>query len=403
MTTYPLPTLSVTVTSAGISAPSFADIVNSLIASYQTVYGADVVIDASSQDYQWIAIQAAAINDSNQTAIAVYNDFSPGTAQGAGLSSVVKVNGISRLVPSNSSAAIVIVGQAGTTITNGVVGDDAGLGTRWDLPGTVTVPIGGSTTVTATSETAGAVAADPNTLTVILTPTAGWQTSNNPSAAARGAPVETDAQLRRRQTTSTANPSETVLAGIVGAISNLAGVTNVSFVDNDTGSTDANGVPEHTLSMVVEGGDLQSIVDVIGLRKTIGCNTFGNTSGTYTDPTYGFLKTISFSIPTQKTILVAITVTPLAGYSGTVTAEIKEAVAAYISALGIGTDVILTRIYAPALLRGPFAVVADPNDPNTYEITSLLIAVSPGSPGSSDLVIAYDQLPVCLPTNVTVS
>ena len=45
----------------------------------------------------------------------------------------------------------------------------------------------------------------------------------------------------------------------------------------------------------------------------------------------------------------------------------------------------------------------DPNDPNTYEITSLLIAISPASPGSSDLVIAYDQLAVCAPTNVTVS
>ena len=402
MTTFPLPTLIAQVTAAGITAPSYSDIYNSLLASYALIYGSDILTDASTQDTNWIAIQAAAINDANSLAIAVYNDFSPATAQGAGLSSVVKVNGIQRLVPSNSSAAIEIVGQAGTPITNGIVGDNAGLNTQWALPSVVNIPVSGTITVTAICTTAGAVTANVATLTVILTPTAGWQTASNAAAAAVGAPVETDAALRLRQTNSTALPSQTTLAGIFGTISNLAGVTDVGFDNNTTNATDGNGVPGHTLAMVVEGGDLQSIVNEIGASLSIGCGTFGNTSGTYVDPNYGFNYTIFFSIPTQQTILVQVTKTALTGYTTAIGTEIQNAVAAYISALGIGADVLLSRIYAPALLQGPFAAPASPNDALTYEITSLLIAISPGSPGSSDLTIAWNELAVCAPSNVTI-
>ncbi len=72
--------------------------------------------------------------------IAAYNSFSPGFAQGAGLSSIVKINGIARKVPSNSQCVVTIVGQAGAQITNGIIGDNLNLGTQWALPALVTIP-----------------------------------------------------------------------------------------------------------------------------------------------------------------------------------------------------------------------------------------------------------------------
>lgn len=47
----------------------------------------------------------------------VYNAFSPSTAQGAGLSSVVKINGIRRKTASYSTVDLRIVGQVGTIVT----------------------------------------------------------------------------------------------------------------------------------------------------------------------------------------------------------------------------------------------------------------------------------------------
>lgn len=405
MTTYPLPTLACTISGTGITAPSYADILTSLAVSYAQIYGSDVSLDPSTQDGQWLAIQAAAINDSNQQAILAYNQASPATAIGDGLSSVVKINGIARLVPSYSTAVVTVVGQAGTVVTYGLVGDSASLGTQWSLPVSVTIPGGGSINVTATCIDPGAITAAAGTLTVMLTPTAGWQSVTNAANASPGQPVETDAQLRARQALSTQNAAQSVVGAVYGALSNLTGVSAVSY-DENTGSTaDANGVPGHSIAFVVEGGSVQDIVDTIGSKKGVGCGTYGTTSGVWTDPTTGVAYTINYSVPTLKTILVAITVKALTGYSSAIGTSLKTAIANYISALGIGEDVSFTRIYVPAQLAGPYgiAAAATPTDGSTYKVTALAIAISPAAPAGADLVIAWNERAVCVVANVTLT
>jgi hypothetical protein len=65
MATYPLATLACTIDENGISAPSYADILASLQASFQSIYGSDIYIEADSQDGQWLATIAQIINDGN--------------------------------------------------------------------------------------------------------------------------------------------------------------------------------------------------------------------------------------------------------------------------------------------------------------------------------------------------
>lgn len=407
MTDYPLDTLACTIDANGITGPSYADILLSLIAQYQAIYGSDVVLDADTQDGQWLAIQARAIFDCNDVSMATFNQFSPTYAQGLGLSSIVKINGIARLVPSNSTADVTIVGQAGTTITNGTIGDNASLNTQWVLPAEVIVPGGGSIVVTAICVTNGAVTADADTLTVILTPTAGWQTVTNAANAAPGSPTETDADLRRRQALSTQLPSQTILGGIVGALSDLSGVTHLMPYENDTGSTDGNGLPEHSICISILGGTLQDIVDIIGSRKTIGCNTYGGgtgaTSGNYVDPISGINYTINFNIPTLKLILVTINIVAGTGYSSTIGDEIKAAIVAAINDSAIGQDVQYTRLYVPALLSGPYATPSLPTNNSTYELTSILISISPAAPAAADAVIAFNQLAYTATGSITLN
>src|SRR4051794_209612 len=112
----------VTIDASGISAPTYAEILTSLQDSMRSIYGDDIYIEADSQDGQFLAILALAIKTANDASIDVYNSFRPGFAQGGGLSSVVKINGLKRLVPSNSSVVLTLIGQAGTIITNGFVG-----------------------------------------------------------------------------------------------------------------------------------------------------------------------------------------------------------------------------------------------------------------------------------------
>lgn len=250
--------LSATVTAQGISAPDYQTILTKITGFFQQIYGTDAYIEPDSKDGQMVALVALAIHDANNTAIAVYNSYSPSTALTDALSRNVKINGISRKGETRSTVDLVLTGTTGTTITNGSVRDDNGI--VWNLPATTTID---GNPVTATCNTPGAVAALTGTITKINTPTRGWVSVNNPAAATVGAAAETDAELRIRQTQSVALPSLTPFDAVDGALANISGVTRHKLYENDTGTVDANGLPAHSISVIVDGGDATTIAQTI--------------------------------------------------------------------------------------------------------------------------------------------
>ena len=76
-------TTAPTIDATGITAPSYADVLAFIQAKYQAIYGADIYLGNDSQDGQFLGVIAQAISDANSVAVAVYNAFSPATAQGA--------------------------------------------------------------------------------------------------------------------------------------------------------------------------------------------------------------------------------------------------------------------------------------------------------------------------------
>lgn len=373
----------------GIHEPAYSDVLAYCQQSYQAIYGSDVYLGNDSQDGQLLAIFAAAINDVNSATIAAYNSYSPSTAQGTGLSSVVKINGIARLPATNSQVGVTLTGTAGTTISGGTVTDTSNQ--QWLLPTPVTIPPSGTIDVTAIAQNSGAVYAAPGAVANIGTPTRGWQTASNANAATPGVNAESDAGLRRRQASSTAGPSQTVLGGILGAIANLAGVLRYMPYDNDTNATDINGVPSHSIALVVEGGAVQDVVNAIGGRKSPGTGTYGTTSGTYTDA-YGIPATIRFFQPSYVPIAVNITIRALTGYTSLVGGEIVAALVAYLTTLPIGQSVFLSRLYVPANLVGPAASPISPNDAGTYDITAITIGRAGQTIGASDVTLAFTEV-----------
>ena len=119
--------LSATVTAQGISAPDYQTILDTLTSYFRQIYGSDAYLEPDSKDGQMVALVALAVHDANNTAIEIYNSFSPTTAQAAALSSNVKINGITRKVATNSTADLLLTGTAGTTITNGSARDKNGI------------------------------------------------------------------------------------------------------------------------------------------------------------------------------------------------------------------------------------------------------------------------------------
>ncbi|PCR45690.1 hypothetical protein CQA70_03510 [Klebsiella pneumoniae] len=384
--------LSATVTAEGISAPDYQTVLDTITGYFQHIYGSDAYLDPDSKDGQMVALVALAIHDANNTAISVYRSFSPATALGDALTSNVKINGITRRAATNSTVDLLLTGTVGTTITNGSVRDTNSV--VWNLPATVVIGSDGTVVATATCVNSGAVAAVAGSVNGINTPTRGWASVTNPLAATVGVAAETDAELRVRQSQSVALASLTPFDAVDGAIANVEGVTRHKLFENDTETTDANGLPAHSISAIVEGGDATSIANTIRSVKGQGVSTYGTTAVIVTDK-YGNPYTIRFSRPIDVPVYVSITLKALTGYSSEVGDEIKAAVASYINSLAIGDSVLLSRVYSPANLG-----VVSGGNARYYDIMELLIGRSADDVAAANLVVAYDESASCSVDNI---
>ena len=389
-----LTTIAPTIDATGISVPSYDEILTWLQDQYRSIYGDDTYLDADSQDGQLLAVFASAMNDVNSAAVVIFNSFSPATATGAALARNVKINGISKQAESSSAVDVNLVGQAGTTISSGIVTDPNQV--QWLLPSSVTIPTSGSIIVTATCGTAGAVALAAGVALTISTPTRGWQTATTAAAAAEGAAVESDAALRVRQKTSVALPSKTVLEGMVGAVANVTGVTRYASYENDTNVIEANGLPPHTTAIVVEGGDAQAIADAIAAKKGPGAGTYGTTTETVTDA-YGTSHQISFFRPADAAVTVAVTLKALSGYATATSTDIKQAISDYINGVAIGGG-------AAQAVEWDSSIAAAKGVANntTFKLSSLVLT-GPAGAGTPDVPLAFNQAATCTPDSVTLT
>lgn len=381
------------VTQNGITAPAFDEVLEYFQGKAREIFGQDIVITPDSQDGQLVAIFAQALADVNAQAVAVYSAFSPSTAKGIALDTAVKTNGLTRHQATHSTADLRIVGQAGTTIRNGVAIDTNG--NKWMLPATVVIPTAGEITVTATAQEAGDIAASAGAINRIGTATLGWQTVSNPLASTVGLAQETDDELRTRQSQSTSLPSVSLWEGIIGAVLALDGVRRISGICNNEDAPTKEGVPGHTIALIVDGGEVEDIARTIYLKGGEGTGTYGSVSHTLMDD-YGFPHTVRFSRPTSVAIKAKVTIKPSATYLSDVANEIKQRIADYINGLAIGTSVNLPRVLSSAVKD------CDTGVDTRFDVQSIELARSDGALEAKSITIAWNEAAMCSVEDVTI-
>jgi uncharacterized phage protein gp47/JayE len=368
---------------SGYHYPTYNDIRDDMIDHFRQIYGQDIYLGNDSQDYQMISIFALKIYDTFQAVELDYNNRSPKTAIGTALDALVKINGLTRKKASYSTVQVTLTGEPGTQVIGGVVRDLNNV--QWSLPYRVNIGSSGTVTVTATCRKIGAVSATVGSVTGIVTPTKGWISVTNPEQAVLGQPVETDVQLRARQTISVANPSRTVLESTKGAIAAVSGVTRYSVSENDTNLTDSNGIPGHSISAIVEGGNDMDIAKAIYLRKSPGCGTYGTTTvpvlSTENVPT-----NIKFFRPIYKKVAVQVRVKKLTGYTKEVEAAIINYVKYYLQILAIGQSVYLSSIWAVAA-----RAIADITNP-TFSVVEVKLGIAGSNPTVANIPISFNQV-----------
>lgn len=374
---------------SGLHLPTYNDILEDMIDSMKKIYGQDIYLENDSADYQLLSILALKVHDSYQAVQYAYNSRSPATAIGAALDSVVKLNGIYRKPAGYSTCELTITGTPFTEIINGSVKDNTG--NVWSLPASVVIGSDGTVKSTATCNVAGAVTALPGDITQIDTPTFGWKAVNNEVSAIPGNAIETDGELRQRQTISVSNPSQTMLAGTLGAIRALKNVARVSVYENDTNISavdpDNNpfGLPPHSITCVVEGGNDNDIAEAILYHKGIGCYTNGTTVISVKDQNE-YINTVRFYRPSYVPIFVHIKIKKYTGYISSLASTVKSAIYDYIQGLEIGRDVSISMLTGIVVGCNP-----NPSKP-LFGISSITIGRSKEELAAGDVDITYNEV-----------
>lgn len=268
----------------GLILQTQAELIAFYTTSYQTIYGADVVLTSDTPDGQMMNLQIQAVLDLQDLVMQVYNSFDPDNAFGVVLDQRVAINGIQRQVGTftitnvtiTNSQSINLYGLDQTAQPVYTVAD--GAGNQWQLQVTRTGLSPAANALPFQAATPGAVVSVPNTITVPVTIVLGVTSINNPTTyTVLGINEESDAELKVRRQKSTAFSTQGYYNGLLAALGNVPGVSYAFIEENDTGTDNADNVPGHSIWVIVAGsGANADIAQAIYTKRNAGCGMYNS-------------------------------------------------------------------------------------------------------------------------------
>ena len=167
--------------SNGITTKTRDELVQYFTAQYQSIYGQNIDLSASSPDGQMMNIFVQAILDIEDLLVQIYNSFDPDSAIGTQLDQRVAINGIQRQngtytvtpISITVTQALNLYGLDQTIQPVYTVSDNAG--TQWLLETTQTIGVAGTYSYQFRAQNPGAVSTVPNTITVPVTVVLGYR------------------------------------------------------------------------------------------------------------------------------------------------------------------------------------------------------------------------------------
>ena len=303
----------------GLQVITQNELVENLTQSFQTIYGEDINVDSNSPDGQIINIFAQNIEDFYELLSQVNASFDPDQAIGTVLDQRCAINGIQRKGGTYTYVNIDVTTDRSVTLDGVDQAGEEGAYTISDNEGNLFVLVGTSDLSTGTSsvqfraKNVGAVEVLPNTITTPVTIILGVKSVNNPSGAAvQGVNEETDAELRERRKQSVSISNQGYVDGLLAALLNIEDVTSANVYQNRGNTTDADGIPAHSIWVVVRGGTNAEIGKVldnkvaggVGMKGSVTVNVL-QADGTYAP--------YNFDRPTAQTLYADIQITPLNG------------------------------------------------------------------------------------------
>lgn len=307
-------------------------------------------VSSTSVAGQFIGIVAAVASEVWEALQATHSSFDPEQASGLFLDFLSSLTGTLRQEATKSTVTATVNLNNGTTLPIGsqayVSGNTAAIFTTLEEV-TNTSGIAANFSVAMEATITGPVVANAGTLTVILTPVAGWNSITNAADATLGEDEETDASLRLRREQELRATGAGSVEAIRADLSAVTGVEEVFVFENITLITDGDGIPGKAFECLVLGGAAADIAAQIFESKAAGIEAHGTSSEVVVD-TQGISHTIKFTRPTEITLLFRVELTKDTTYPVAGDADVRTAIATQAdSELGIGDDVIISRYYDP--------------------------------------------------------
>lgn len=368
--------------SLGFHRGRLSDYVAAVNTLATTIFGSSTDLSPEALDTQYLAGFAQMLADDAELAEAVYNGRSRAGAIGAGLKRLVRLNGVTAKSAGFAIAGITVSGTGGTVIPIGsLVGSDFNKAAIFQTLATITVG-----TPLATDQvravTPGPLPSGVGGIGDLIHPLmviSGWTGVTNPAPSSAGTNAETDPELRSRDEASVALPSQGIIDGLVAALRQTANVSLAEVFENSGETTDANGLPAHSINAIVKGGSSADIAAALWLKKSLGVTQVGANSQDVID-TQGIAHTMRWDQPISVSVYVVVTFA--SAVSGTVQTQIKTAIVAWgLANSGIGGDVAWSDLFTPINTVVP-----------GLGVNSIAVGSAPSPTAFVNLAIAFNAL-----------
>lgn len=323
-----------------------------LEADLRTAFGNSINLAPESMFGQLVGLSTGWFDSLWQLLEAVYASRYPDSASGASLVGVCAITGTVQEVPTYSTVIVTASGTAGAVVPSGTRFSVKN-GAQFTSTADATIGQGGTVAIACTAVEVGPNIAPAGTLTQIDTPVAGLSGVTNPLDAVPGRGVESDQHLRSRREEELRSQGLAAVEAVRDRMLGVAGVTSCFVFENPTDFTNADGLPPHSIEVLVLGGLDADVALQLWRSKGDGIQTHGRTTVQLKD-SQGFPQQVSFSRPDRVLIWVDVVVqrgpnvTP-----GTLVSQVQETLIDLVqgrtpgfAGFGIGDTIVKSRLAA---------------------------------------------------------
>ena len=300
----------------GLVTQSLEEIITEITGKYQEIYGNDINIDQNTPDGQMINLLAQMKKDILDLLVQYNSNIDVDQVQGIAQQILYKLNGL-EIKSYTYSYVNVKVTTSGPTNLQGLDNnidnsDGTGYtiqdtnGNRWILANSV-INLNGTDEFPFRAAELGGIQCLPNTVTLPETIVSGVVSVTNPAANyITGDTGESDAEYRQRRNKTVALPSQGFDESIEAQLLNFDTVTQVKVYGNRK-SVEVNGIPAHTIWVIVEGGQNSEIGNIIYANIPPGIPMKGSIE-VLVSKSNGELTPVYFDRGTAQTLYVKITI-----------------------------------------------------------------------------------------------